>query len=459
MAAAAGVILGAAVPFMPIVGLSMSAKLALGSLLMAIIWWIFAVLPDYVTALVLGVLFVSLAKVPTPTVFAAFSGSTWWLLMSAFGLSLGITKSGLMKRVTLRLLMLFPGGFRGQTLALLMLGLVVGPFVPSMSAKAAMLAPLSLGISDSLAYERKGKEANGLFLAMLTGIRNPGPLFISASVLGYALLGQYPEAVRSEFTMGRWFLCALPLFLCISILNYLAIVRLYAPKCREHSEKADLSAQLSALGPMSGKEKYMSFIMAGTMLLWITESVHGIPAHIVCISALCLTLAGNVFDRRTFRSDVTWDSIIFIGVALGIAPVFGYLGINDWVVGVCSPIFAWMATNPYLLVFGVGVLTIVLRFVIVSEMTFVNIFMVLAVPIAVELGINPWVVGMAVYALVTPWFFMYQNPVYMAAFYATDGAMADQRTTTRYCLVYVLICLTALLISVPFWIKIGVFFL
>ena len=281
------------------------------------------------------------------------------------------------------------------------------------------------------------------------------PLFISASVLGYALLGQYPSDVQMRYTMGYWFLCALPWFLFVSVANYIVIVRRYGPK--SDAAKKDLVVEIKAEkpGPMSGKEKYMLVVMSTTMLLWTTEHLHGVPAYIVAMAALCLTLAGNVYDRAAFRADINWDSLIFIGAVLGLSSVFSYLGINIWIVEMCTPVFSTLAANPYLLVLGIGVMTVLLRFVIVSELAFVNIFMVFMVPVAVGLGINPWVVGFAVYGLINPWFFMYQNPVYMAAYYAVDGKMSEHGSIAKYCVTYSLICLAGLALSVPFWMGIG----
>lgn len=455
-----GIVLGFGFTILPVLdALTLQAQYALGILLCAIVWWIGKVMADYVTALFMAVSMIIIAKVPTEVMFSAFSNSSWWLLFTAFGLSLGVIKCGLMDRIALNVLRVFPGTFGGQVLALISVGFITAPFIPSMSAKAAMIAPLSKSINDAMGYEGQVKQANGLFLAMLTGIRNPGPLFISSTVLGYAFLGLYPAEISSQFGMARWIVCALPAFIVISVLNFLALVLLYRPKKEQQKEKAVINAQLRSLGPMSGKEKYMLVLILVTMLLWVTESNHGIPPHVIAIAALALTLVGNVYDKKAFCAELNWDSIIYLGIVLGIASVLSSLGINTWIVECCSPVFEKLMANPFLLVVSVGLITVLMRFIIVSELAFVNIFMVFMIPIAMSHGINPWVVGFSVFVLVHPWFFIYQNPVYMAAYCATDGKMINQTEAAKYCTVYVFICLTALVISVPYWVNTGVFYL
>lgn len=64
IAALMGILLGIAAAFLPISGLELPAKMALGILLWAIVWWIFKILPEFVTALIMGVLFILVCKIP-----------------------------------------------------------------------------------------------------------------------------------------------------------------------------------------------------------------------------------------------------------------------------------------------------------------------------------------------------------------------------------------------------------
>ncbi len=82
--------------------------------------------------------------------------------------------------------------------------------------------------------------------------------------------------------------------------------------------------------------------------------------------------------------------------------MFAYLGIDEWVVGLCGPLFTSLAANPYAFVVGIAVATIVLRFLIVSEMAYINILMAFMVPLSSSLGIDPWIVGVCAYATVNP---------------------------------------------------------
>lgn len=472
--------------------LSLQAIGALGVLSCCIVWWIAGLFPEFVTALIMAAAFVVGCQVPTTTVFSAFASSTWWLLVAAFALGFGMQKSGLMARMAAAVLRIFPNTFNMQAAGLIATGTLVGPFIPSLSAKATMLAPLSLGISDSLGYERKGRQATGLFLAMFTGIRTVGPAVISSSIIGYGLLATLPADVAAQFPMASWFLYMLPWFAFVMVANYVAIVLMFGPKRKKDAQPgdsgdaggsaaasdtgvqaaasvpaADASASESADAaskspkkqadrtPMTSVEKRMAAIMGICVLLWVTEPLHAVPSHIVAIAAMVAMLAFGVVDAKQLRQGVAWDSLIFIGCVLGLADVFAALGIDRWIIGSCTPAFAVLAQNPYLFVVGICVATIALRFVIVSEMAYINIFMAFMVPLALTLGISPWVIGVCVYAVVNPWFVLYQNPIYLSAYYATEGKMAKQSSSAAYCAVYLAICIAGLLVSVPLWQYLG----
>ena len=486
----------------PIPGLSYQATAVLGILIMAIVWWITGVLPEFVTAVVMAVLFVVVAGISVGATFSTFASSTWWLLLSAFTLGVGMKTSGLMRRIALAIVRKFPRTFRCQVIAQLVTGTVLGPLIPSLAVKGAMLAPLAMSIGDELGYERQGKRATGLFAAMLVGIRTVAPTIVSASVTGYALMATLPADVQEQFNMASWFVAALPWLVVVLALNYFLIMGMYgrgekagsgsetvgapgnaqslnqfslccgtrfvgAAECADsRRDEAESSAAESSrggtnegdskpipdgLGPLSAVEKRMLAIILMTVVLWATEPFHHISAMAVGLAALVFMFVLKVIDVPAFKSGVNWTSLLFIGIALGLGSVFAEAGLNDWVMQTCGPAFQALAGNPYLLVLGIGVITVVLRFLIVSEVAYLNLLMAFLVPMAASVGVNPWVLGFSAYALVIAWFAKYQSPIYLAAFYAVDGKMAKHSELAKYCGVYLATCLVGLAVCVPYW--------
>lgn len=216
-------------------------------------------------------------------------------------------------------------------------------------------------------------------------------------------------------------------------------------------------AKRRELGRMSLDERRMAIITAVTVALWVTQSLHGMAAWIPAVGALVAMTACGIINKRNFGPGVGWESLIFIGVVLGLGDVFAQAGITEWIVAEFTPLVMALADNPYMLVVGIALITIAARFLIVSQTAFINIFLAFVIPIAITLGINPWVIGMASYTVINIWFVQYQNPVYLAAFYSVDGKMAKNSKLAEYCILYTVIAIVCLLIAVPFWQMMGLF--
>ena len=483
--AVAGFVLGIAfILLCPDVGLSEQGVRCLGILLGAIVWWVMRVLPEYATGFIMVALFAVVASVPTTVSLSGFASETWWLLVGAFALGAGMRLSGLMKRMARAVVRAFPNTFTAQVAGLVAASSVVGPLVPSLAAKVSILEPMALGIGEALGYEKFGRPMQGLFLAVFTSVRSIGLLAVSASIVGYALLATLPADVQAQFDMLHWALAALPWFIVATVVNYVAIVALYRPKGRgalkerrgsDSSARTERSTTLrddtaprdgaargddaaqgddaaaSQTHPMSRQEKQMCVIVLAAVALWATQPLHGIAPHIVALVGFACMVACGILGKKGMREAISWESLIFIGTALGLSTVFAEAGIQEWIVAVASPAFGALAGNPYAFVLGLGVLTVVIRFVIVSEVAYLNIVMPFLVPLALQVGVSPWVVGFAMYACISPWFVIYQNSVYLPALYSVDGQMVHHADVAKYCFVYTGICLLALALSVPYW--------
>jgi DASS family divalent anion:Na+ symporter len=436
-------------------GLRPQAMQVLGILSCAIVWWIFNVFPEVATAFLMAMGMIGIAGVPTGVMLKPFSGATWWILVAAFGLGGAITRCGLLTRIALMLLNIFPKSYRGQIAGLIGVTTVTAPFIPSITARAAILAPLVLSISDAMGYERKGREATGLYLGFFAGMRQVAPLFISASVIGYALHGTLPPEVQKQFSMAYWFIMYLPWAAIVMLGNYCMLSKLYGPKSGHKVDMSFLPERIKALGPMGRQEKIMLCIISATILMWVSEPLHGIGSHVVAVAALALTLIFGIMDTSSFRSGIGWDSIFYIGIIIALAPVSKAVGIDAWLVVAFAPVEKILFANPFVMLALLAIMTTLVRFVIVSEIAYTTIFMTFLIPLALSAGINPWCVGVIIYTFNSPWIIPYQNSTYLSAYFAIDGQMVHNSETSKYYWVYFALCMVGGAVSIVLWKMLG----
>lgn len=448
----AAAVLGTAVAFTtPPDGLTPQAMWTLGIIVWAVVSWIFEIAPDYVIAVAMCTLWTLFKCVPFKTAFASFSDASWWLLLGALGMGTAVSKSGLLKRLSLRMMTFFPATFNGQVLALICGGTLIAPLIPSVTAKAAIMAPISLGISDAMGYARKSRGAGGLFAAMGLGFILTGPMFISASFIGFMLRGLLPADIQTQFNWTWWFTAAAVWSLVVLVLMYLAIRLLYTPDEQGAVTAGDPAARLAELGPMSWREKTTVTVLLAALALWMTEPLHGIHATAVALLGLVALLTSGVFDRADFRSDLGWDSLIFIGGIINLGNVLPALKIDQWIVSIFSPAIAPMMSSLYLFIVVLAFAIYAVRFVLVSFTATTAIFTVVLIPFALQAGINPWVTGFMVYVSTNIWLVFYQNSTFVTAYYAVGGEMVTHRQIAPFSVVYCIVSILALLCSVPLW--------
>ncbi len=452
----ASVAVGIAVAMMtPPEGLSPQSMRTLGIVAWAVTCWMFEVAADYVVAAAMCTGFVLFQCVPFKTAFASFSESTWWLLFGALGMGCAVSKSGLLKRLSLVMMRIFPATFSGQALALICGGTVMAPLIPSITVKAAIMAPISMGVSDAMGYGRKSRGTAGLFAAMYLGFILTGPTFISASLAGYAIRGLLPAAIQAQFSWTYWLVAGIVWSVTTLIGMYFALLFLYKPKGESAITTAEIAAQLSALGPMSREERTTAVVLVAALLFWMTEPLHGIHATLVALSGFVILLACRIFDRQDFRSGMGWDNLIFLGGIINLGNVLPAVKVDQWIVQVCSPLLNPVMSNIYLAIIVLCILIFAIRFVLVSFMATIVIFTVVLVPFALNAGINPWVTGFLIFVSTNVWIAFYQNSNFLTAYYAVDGMMVTHRQMIPFSVAYCIVAIAAALLSVPYWQYLG----
>ena len=431
-------------------GLTVPAMHAAGVMVWAIFFWIFDVIPEFVTSMLMCTLWVTTGAVPFQKAFSSFSDSNWWILVGAFGMGVVAAKTGLLRRVALLILNTFPATFSGQTWALLGVGTLLSPLIPSSSAKAAIASPLALAISDSLQCKRKSRAAGGIFGAMWLGFCGIGtPGFMSGTFINYLTASRFPE--KYHVTWVAWMLYAAPWTLVMFFGAGIAIYFLYRPLEKLPLPSQTLPQELARLGPMSRAEKVTAVVLVLTLLMWILEPLHKISSGEVALFSICILLGFSILGRDDFRKGVDWPAIIYIGCLMNIGVVFQVLKIDLWLGQALGPVIARSVANPYLFVVAMALGVYAFRFVMISITSSVIIISVVLGPLVMMHGMHPWVVAFIAMACVNVWFFFFMNAWFVLAFYGAGGEMVEHRQMVKLSTAYAILNIVGFLVCVPYW--------
>ncbi len=436
--------------------LSPQAMQAVGLLVWAIFYWVGHVWDDYVVAMFMAVGWVALGLVPFETAFATFHSSTWWLMLGALGLGVGVASSGLLRRSTLLMLKLLPATYVGQTLALAVTGAVFCPAIPSVIAKVSIAGKFIPELGRGMGFAPRSRQMAGLFLAMYLGFVLVAPMYLTATSVNISVYELLPKLEQQRMTWGFWFVAAAPATLIAGILGYVALVFFCRPKETVVSDKSMVESELASLGALTRPELITVCVLVVSVLLWVTESLHGQRPATVALAGFAVLLASGVVNKKAFHSDVGWSSLVFVAVILNLGVVFPALGINRYLGAQVLPVLGPLAQNTVLFALLLYGLTIVLRFVIVSMNALIAIMLLVLLPVGQSVGMSGWVLAMIMHlGSHVVWFMMYQNIVFAIGLEATGGEAIGERDAALFSAGFAAISGVALLISLPYWRMLG----
>jgi len=330
-------IVGFAIPlFIQLPGLSLAGHLAMSIFILAAVFWMFETIPIYSTSILIILLQVVLLSaeglIPyTDTMYEPISYERFIatladpiiiLFLGGFVLADASVKYNFDKNMTRILLKPFGSDPKFIILGLMAVTAVLSAFM-SNTATTAMMITVIIPILARTEYSDPARISIALsipFAANIGGVATPIGTPPNAVVI--AALNQ--QGMNIEF--GSWMLYALPLAIIMLIFAWFLLLKLHPP--------ATQSLQLDLKGEWAKSRKaYILYVIFGlTVVLWITESLHGIRSSIVALIPVAVLTLTNTFEKEDIRK-LPWEVLWLIagGISLGIS--MKTTGLADWLVG------------------------------------------------------------------------------------------------------------------------------
>ncbi|MET7242116.1 SLC13 family permease [Methylobacterium sp. EM32] len=351
--------------------MTLAGGLALPALLAAatIGLWAFALLPEFLTALLFFAAATTLRLAPPEVVFSGFASSAFWLVLSGFVIGTAIRKVGLADRVAGLVAPHLAGSWPALVGGTVGLTYALAFVMPSNMGRIAVLMPVVMALADraGLPVQGDGKEGRGRAgLALAVGF---GTFQLSASILP-ANVPNLVMAGAAESAYGIH-LAYLPyLALHAPVLGLLkgavlagCIIRLFAPGPLVPATAGP------APGPMSAAETRLAILLVATLALWMTDSVHGVPAAWIGLASACLCLLPRVgfLTGDEFATGVNIRTCLYIAGILGFAAFVTRTGLGDRVGEAVLPWLPLDPARPAASFAGLVGLTTLLNFVVTAN--------------------------------------------------------------------------------------------
>lgn len=454
--AIAAIIMGLILVLPMNLGLAREAVEYLAILAAMVFMLISGVFDEHIVILVTLAMCVVLNIAPFSTIFSAYSGTTMWMVLTILPITVVIQKSGLMNRIALYLLKIFPGSYKWQLLSLSLSSMIISPLIPSTTAKSSLLASLTASLAEKMRLEKQSKPLTGIFLSVFINGPSMGHIFLSGSVQALLVVGMMPEDMAARFSWMGWLAAASVWAVIAFILIYLVLLILYHPENPVSLSKDEINQMLKDMGKISGTEKVTAVLMILTLLGWITKSVTGIPECIFAIATYSVLFTLDAISKKEFRANVPWDVWVYVGGIVCVASLFTTLGIDVWLAEVMTPVVKIITCNPIVYITALVLIVYAFRIFIVSSIATVTIFYVVFATTAYQLlGISPFITGFLIIGASKSWPTEYTNTNYVTAEAIVGKDAVRFKDAQLMSHIYILITIVAAIVSIPFWKLIG----
>ncbi len=282
-----------------------------------ILLWASARLPEYLTALLFFAAATLLNIAPTSTIFSGFASSAFWLVLSGFVLGAAIRKVGLAQRWANYLVVPFSQSWPRMVVGTLVLTYLLALVMPSNMGRIALLMPVVLALGERAGIKAGSRGNIGLALAVGFGTFQLSASILPANVPNLVLSGAAENAYHIHLQWLPWWLLHMPVVgIGKGMILAAAILFLFRaqPQPVRHRDQ---------LEPLSRSEWRLMGLLAITLLLWMTDSLHGLPAAWIGLAAACICLLPRIgfLSSDDFASGVNFRTCIYIAGILGVATV------------------------------------------------------------------------------------------------------------------------------------------
>ena len=403
-------------------------------------------------------------KIPGDKVFAGFTGNALWILIPALFYGYILITTGLGKRLAYLVIFgvnkIWQPSYLTLMTAWAIIGVLLSFLTASISVRVAIVTPIALSFLEACRIAPRSKGAALLLLTAWFCAMVPGSGLFTGALYGPILEGMFngEESLRGIIDYGSWLEIMLLPIVIVSVITVMGGYFFFKPKEELQVSREYFAAQYKALGPFSRNEIIASVIFAIIFLFYITRPWHKIPDVIICLGSLVLLSAGGMISGKDVSTGISWDLVIFIGVAMSFGSILNEAGVYGWLGDLIISGFIPFTSGPWLFMYGVLFLFLIVRFFDIA--TFIPT-MALVTPlipaIAANYGIDPRVF-ICLFVLAANCYFMsYQNLFALVAEEIAKEKSWKPKEISQYGIIYFIATLIALAATVPYYISLGFF--
>ena len=298
-------------------------------ILITLVGWSTGVLPPFLIALGFFAMVSILDLMPTSLLFSGFGSTAVWLIISGFVIGSAISSSGLGKKLASVIAPHITASYSALIFGLIFIASALGFIMPSSVGRAVVLVPIAMALADKVGFKGGSNGRLGIATSLAIACNMPSFAVLPANIPNMIFAGASETIYSVQFSYLEYLVLHFP------VLGILKMLLLGALVLRMFPDQINLQPET----PSSVEEQThhisqqikTTLLLSITLLLWITDSLHGInPAWVGLATAVILLLPKiGVVETKSFNSSVDFGTLVFVSAALGLGALVNYSGLGS----------------------------------------------------------------------------------------------------------------------------------
>ncbi|MBF0099328.1 MAG: anion permease [Desulfobacterales bacterium] len=416
--------------------------------------WIFNLVPAFAPPIFVILMVILLDVVPPEIAIGGFASSSFFMLLSIFGVGALMVASGLTFRLSLLILRVLPSSSRWYNVGLFLSGSILTPVIPSQGGRTTIVAPFLADMMFSSDPQKKDILGANFVNSTLSGVSLLASIFLTGKPSNLIVLGLFDYQTQFAFQWLNW-LFAASMSGIVLIIFYFLISNFVFRGSRKFAIAPEIiQKQLKMIGPLSNSE--WSGLAAVTILIIgiLTTSIHKVDIPWVSFTIMAVLMLYGFVGRNELRSLVEWPTLLFVGAIIAWLPIMSATGINTVVSNNLVWLGEYMKTNLTVFIGLLCAIIILVRFVLPEPVT-VILFVTALFPLANITGVSTWLIGFIILTMSETYIFPYQSGYYiqLKEFLSSNQLEGnyDERRIILFNFLMTLGRIIAIYASLPFW--------
>ncbi len=320
----------------------------------AILGWILETLPENLIAILMPAFYVIFEVGNGKQIFSPWATEIPWLVVGGMMMGMIMMQTGLSKRIALWSIRVSGLSFIRVMVGLMLAGIIISPFVPSVMGKAAIVSVICLGICDALKLKPGSREGSTVLLVGFLSVACPKLAYLTGGgdiVIAMKLAG---EVAGQPISWMEYFIHNFPLAIIYAILSFGIVILILRPKLS--NDLSDyVNEEYSALGQVKTNEKKTLYIMASLLILMFTDKIHGVPSGYVLLfmGGVCFLPGIDLLDKDKLNK-MNFGVIFFVVGSMCIGSAATAAGIDVWFADLIAPHLQGTQTSSLIGFYAVG---------------------------------------------------------------------------------------------------------